>query len=173
MIMNPITFVFRAVKHLQHDLQLYMRVNTALSFVTLIDVFVRVRSSSKVFWQDLTKLEKIIGFVDGVKVSIVDVVILVVRLQIFFDADSFLFFSVYIIGFLRVIQWMLLPTPLEFVLKKFTRLDSHQSNLVNTVFEIAYTVINFSNFLTCFWIFLGTFDYSHKPDFEPPNSWIV
>ena len=39
--------------------------------------------------------------------------------------------------------------------------------------ETTYLIINLSNFLTCFWIFLGTFDYSHKPDFEPPNSWIV
>lgn len=82
---------------------LYTQLATGLSFVTLIDVVIRVKKSWPILKQDIPIVYKALRFLNDIKTSIVDVVILLVRIRVFYDKSSLLQFSVYLIGFLRVI----------------------------------------------------------------------
>ena len=102
MIYNPLAFIFRASKSMKY-FYLYTQLATGLSFVTLIDVVIRVKRSWPNLRQDIPILYKAIRFLNDIKTSIVDVVILLVRIRVFYDKRSLLPVSVYLISFLRVI----------------------------------------------------------------------
>ena len=78
----------------------------------------------------------------------------------------------YLVGFVRIIQWIHTPSPFTFWLNRFSKLNKQQIAVTNSTIDILILVIIVSNFLACFWIFLGSFDYRKKADFVSPNSWI-
>jgi hypothetical protein len=82
---------------------LYTQLATGLSFITLIDVVIRVRRSWLNLRQDIPILYKAIRFLNDIKTSIVDVVILLVRIRVFYDKKSLTEFPLYLISCLRVI----------------------------------------------------------------------
>jgi hypothetical protein len=125
MIVNPLVFVYRQIFNMQTKFLNYTKVVAALSFLTLIDVIIRVKRSLPILKQDLPILERALTFLNKIKTCIIDVVILVVRLRVFFVKDILLDFSVHLICFLYVIKWAVLPSPHKYFLKKFTRLNSH------------------------------------------------
>lgn len=52
--------------------------------------------------------------------------------------------------------------------------DPYQEKLVNSVIYVVLVLVLLTNFLLCFWIFLGSYDYTiENPNYKGTNSWLV
>lgn len=79
----------------------------------------------------------------------------------------------YIVGIVRIIQWVNTPTPFGYWLTRFSKLNKQQIDVTNSTVDIFFLVIIVSNFLACVFIGIGSIDRSKRHNFVSPNGWVI
>ena len=157
------------------NIVLFYWVTTSLTFLFFFDDYVRLNTHGKKLSKFMKKSEKIRSYIEPSIIPLFDAILVFSRIgMLIYHKKIMSRYVFYIFGVLRMFRYFSMSWPHKYWFDKIPSLDKSKSNNISTVFEIISALILVTNFLCCFWIFLGQYDYTAKnPNFKGANSWLI